>query len=43
MKERADESTKSSHRAYAEKQTSMWAEFSAEGLKSFKKKFIVTS
>ncbi|KAG2028676.1 hypothetical protein BDR03DRAFT_813922, partial [Suillus americanus] len=32
---RADESTKDGHKAYAEKQASMWAEFSAEGLKNF--------
>ncbi|KAG1877467.1 hypothetical protein F4604DRAFT_1680133 [Suillus subluteus] len=39
---RADESTKDGHKAYAEKQASMWAEFSADGLKSFQGKFIVT-
>ncbi|KAG1859409.1 hypothetical protein C8R48DRAFT_673951 [Suillus tomentosus] len=32
---RADESIKNGHRAYAEKQASMWAEFAAEGMKSF--------
>lgn len=39
---RADESTKDGHKAYAEKQASMWAEFSAEGLKNFQGKIIVT-
>ncbi|KAG1764500.1 hypothetical protein EV702DRAFT_1051329 [Suillus placidus] len=39
---RADESTKDGHKAYAEKQASIWAKFSAEGLKSFQGKFIVT-
>ncbi|KAG2348628.1 hypothetical protein BDR05DRAFT_874506 [Suillus weaverae] len=35
---RADESIKNGHRAYAEKQASMWAEFAAEDIKSFQGK-----
>ncbi|KAG2111729.1 uncharacterized protein F5147DRAFT_651355 [Suillus discolor] len=40
---RADESIKNGHRAYAEKQASMWAEFAAEGIKSFEEKWGMTS
>jgi hypothetical protein len=40
---RADESIKNGHRAYAEKQASMWAEFAAEGMKSFQGKWSMTS
>ncbi|KAG1722519.1 hypothetical protein EDB19DRAFT_1645755, partial [Suillus lakei] len=40
---RADKSIKDGHKAYAEKQASMWAKFSAEGLKNFQGKLIGTS
>ncbi|KAG0695623.1 hypothetical protein DFH29DRAFT_879915 [Suillus ampliporus] len=40
---RADESIKNGNRAYAERQASMWAEFSAQGLKNFKGKLLITS
>ncbi|KAG2048684.1 hypothetical protein BDR06DRAFT_895036, partial [Suillus hirtellus] len=40
---RADESIKNGHRVYAEKQASMWAEFAAEGMKSFQGKWSMTS
>ncbi|KAG1728761.1 uncharacterized protein EDB91DRAFT_1086001 [Suillus paluster] len=40
---RADESIKNGNRAYAERQASMWAEFSAQGLKNFEGKLLITS
>ncbi|KAG2337892.1 hypothetical protein BDR05DRAFT_894549, partial [Suillus weaverae] len=40
---RADESIKNGHSAYAEKQAFMWAEFAAEGTKSFQGKWSITS
>ncbi|KAG1719346.1 hypothetical protein EDB19DRAFT_1648329, partial [Suillus lakei] len=40
---RADKSIKDGHKAYTEKQASMWAKFSAEGLKNFQGKLIGTS
>ncbi|KAG1732280.1 hypothetical protein EDB19DRAFT_1831399 [Suillus lakei] len=40
---RADKSIKDGHKAYAEKQASMWAKFSAKGLKNFQGKLIGTS
>ncbi|KAG1803116.1 uncharacterized protein BJ212DRAFT_1304681 [Suillus subaureus] len=39
----ADESIKNGNRAYAERQASMWAEFSAQGLKNFEGKLLITS
>lgn len=40
-KVRAAQSVKKGHQAYAEKQASVWAQFSAEGRKSFEGKMIV--
>ncbi|KAG1723996.1 uncharacterized protein EDB91DRAFT_1087649 [Suillus paluster] len=38
----ADESIKNGNRAYAERRASMWAEFSAQGLKNFEGKLHIT-
>lgn len=40
---RSGESIKNGHKAYAEKQAFMWAEFAAEGMKGFQGKWSTTS